>query len=279
MMTHCSGLLGRTSLRQPQPGRRSSHARYCSGLLGRTSLRHNVPPLVRIPHSQLFRPSRPDFIETISGGGDDDELGHCSGLLGRTSLRLGSPEAARLEAHRPHCSGLLGRTSLRRPHAPHQRPRCHGNCSGLLGRTSLRREVRIGGEHAEARLFRPSRPDFIETIMGGADGPGVSAYCSGLLGRTSLRRMSGPGRGWGVRGLFRPSRPDFIETFPFGQAVTSVRAGLFRPSRPDFIETTSGESRQSPARFHCSGLLGRTSLRHALGPEFPCEFVAIVPAF
>ena len=35
----------------------------------------------------LFRPSRPDFIETAITAGQNQNRTHCSGLLGRTSLR------------------------------------------------------------------------------------------------------------------------------------------------------------------------------------------------
>ena len=65
----------------------------------------------------LFRPSRPDFIETLKNRMPETASPYCSGLLGRTSLRreLGrhplEPEG--------HCSGLLGRTSLRPPIALH----------------------------------------------------------------------------------------------------------------------------------------------------------------
>ena len=60
-------------------------------------------------------------------------------------------------------------------------------------------------------LFRPSRPDFIETRSRRHLYP-VELHCSGHLGRTSLRRVClflsiGAGDE-----LFRPSRPDFIET-------------------------------------------------------------------
>ena len=70
-----------------------------------------------IPHTpwsgdQLFRPSRPDFIETeYSGLYQDGGSLNCSGLLGRTSLRL--QVFAKLFDFIPNCSGLLGRTSLR----------------------------------------------------------------------------------------------------------------------------------------------------------------------
>ena len=60
------------------------------------------------------------------------------------------------------------------------------HCSGLLGRTSLRLwEVR-GGD-GDGFLFRPSRPDFIETFHFLSQ-YGSIRICSGLLGRTSLRR-------------------------------------------------------------------------------------------
>ena len=67
--------------------------------------------------------------------------------------------------------------------------------------------------HAEpTSLFRPSRPDFIETY----------------LWYVSLKSE--------LWGLFRPSRPDFIETYL--PLTPEARGGaLFRPSRPDFIET------------------------------------------
>ena len=64
--------------------------------------------------TRLFRPSRPDFIETT----DFTHLVtrsavYCSGLLGRTSLRRMDPEV--ILYYSPwDCSGLLGRTSLRR---------------------------------------------------------------------------------------------------------------------------------------------------------------------
>ena len=91
------------------------------------------------------------------------------------------------------------------------------DCSGLLGRTSLRRDLNYEVVGMDCiTLFRPSRPDFIETIIvPGADAP--------------------------ERKLFRPSRPDFIET-PQRFKAFKATASLFRPSRPDFIET----SRRSP---------------------------------
>ena len=62
------------------------------------------------------------------------------------------------------------------------------------------------------RLFRSSRPDYIET---------------GVLS------------GWGVPpwGLFRSSRPDYIETRIRANAGDAPQAALFRSSRPDYIET------------------------------------------
>ena len=85
-------------------------------------------------------------------------------------------------------------------------------------------------------LFRPSRPDFIET-GGGEGSPGRTLHCSGLLGRTSLRLFP-PAEDLVCDDLlFRPSRPDFIETVRPAIPLVAVRE-LFRPSRPDFIETS-----------------------------------------
>ena len=39
-------------------------------------------------------------------------------------------------------------------------------------------------------LFRPSRPDFIETMTPDSNMLSILHYCSGLLGRTSLRLKS-----------------------------------------------------------------------------------------
>ena len=61
------------------------------------------------------------------------------------------------------------------------------DCSGLLGRTSLRLFQRLRGGVVGGLLFRPSRPDFIETYLVLVPVNSVSI-------------------------LFRPSRPDFIET-------------------------------------------------------------------
>ena len=64
------------------------------------------------------------------------------------------------------------------------------NCSGLLGRTSLRLpEFGCCDFHAVPLLFRPSRPDFIETWVRHDCFVGDLRDCSGLLGRTSLRRL------------------------------------------------------------------------------------------
>ena len=92
----------------------------------------------------LFRPSRPDFIETQPGLGYPGwGMVDCSGLLGRTSLR---PTTVAVEAWMaPHCSGLLGRTSLRLFVALVVLAAAgQVDCSGLLGRTSLRREDLVG---------------------------------------------------------------------------------------------------------------------------------------
>ena len=73
--------------------------------------------------------------------------------------------------------------------------------------------LRVVGWQIYRTLFRPSRPDFIETIDSASRRAAKVMNCSGLLGRTSLR--PGPALGDGSRRwaeLFRPSRPDFIET-------------------------------------------------------------------
>ena len=68
------------------------------------------------------------------------------------------------------CSGLLGRTSLRHPLVPPLR-RFSADCSGLLGRTSLRQSFLILFVILTPLLFRPSRPDFIETTQSETFGP------------------------------------------------------------------------------------------------------------
>ena len=62
--------------------------------------------------------------------------------------------------------------------------------------------------------------------------------------------------------MFRSSRPDFIETLPRFTFLAAA-AELFRSSRPDFIETCAGFL-ISCMTHYCSGLPGRTSLRHNL---------------
>ena len=70
-----------------------------------------VAVIITVSQPRLFRPSRPDFIETLVTPTTFLGSGHCSGLLGRTSLRRRSAGLAwDLETY---CSGLLGRTSLR----------------------------------------------------------------------------------------------------------------------------------------------------------------------
>ena len=135
----------------------------------------------------MFRPSRPDFIETLAQPVKQASEAICSGLLGRTSLRLTTPLLGGI----PNglCSGLLGRTSLR-PRPTSRSRRKTGVCSGLLGRTSLRPEPVRLHQNLQLKLFRPSRPDFIETGRHG-EGGRRPANCSGLLGRTSLRRVAG----------------------------------------------------------------------------------------
>ena len=112
---------------------------------------------------RLFRSSRPDFIETTRNRGvAAASATHCSGLPGRTSLRRHS----RVERYNPcaDCSGLPGRTSLR------LRSSSHAGCA------------------RRRRLFRSSRPDFIETLVERVHAVDPARNCSGLPGRTSLRR-------------------------------------------------------------------------------------------
>ena len=59
----------------------------------------------------LFRPSRPDSIETIRGRAAWCGHADCSGHLGRTPLRLGVHDQAIQSLS--DCSGHLGRTPLR----------------------------------------------------------------------------------------------------------------------------------------------------------------------
>ena len=62
-------------------------------------------------------------------------------------------------------------------------------------------------------LFRPSRPDFIETTRTRMGRSQMLDHCSGHLGRTSLRHTSLSENICDLLSpLFRPSRPDFIET-------------------------------------------------------------------
>ena len=63
-----------------------------------------------------------------------------------------------------NCSGLLGRTSLRRLEFLGGGKGYH-DCSGLLGRTSLRHKIAVNKFREPLELFRPSRPDFIETRL------------------------------------------------------------------------------------------------------------------
>ena len=109
---------------------------HCSGLPGRTTLRQPFRFISVISTLLLFRSSRPDYIETLGciGGG----LGgsYCSGLPGRTTLRLLLFEY--LSAAGAHCSGLPGRTTLRLDDVWRHLYECPQDCSGLPGRTTLR---------------------------------------------------------------------------------------------------------------------------------------------
>ena len=135
---------------------------HCSGLLGRTSLRQPLESGTGADSTLLFRPSRPDFIETrFPRPSNPRWRTNCSGLLGRTSLRPALLGGSDLVSQ--NCSGLLGRTSLRQKVTGQKHSRRSPNCSGLLGRTSLRRSVCLDHSPTVRSLFRPSRPDFIET--------------------------------------------------------------------------------------------------------------------
>ena len=181
----------------------------CSGLLGRTSLRRHVEHFFR-RGPQLFRPSRPDFIETNQWA--------VSARAGMKLFRPSRPDF--IETRRFSHDQSVGSS----------------DCSGLLGRTSLRRSLRFRSLLGWHGLFRPSRPDFIETIF-------RSIYPCQVV--HTLFRPSRPdfietpgtcSRPRIPHTLFRPSRPDFIETSLFPFDVSHFTA-LFRPSRPDFIET------------------------------------------
>ena len=62
------------------------------------------------------------------------------------------------------------------------------------------------------KLFRSSRPDYIETAFNLAASYNTFNYCSGLPDRTTLRLQLTLLRSTGVVALFRSSRPDYIET-------------------------------------------------------------------
>ena len=57
------------------------------------------------------------------------------------------------------------------------------------------------------------------------------------------------------------------------------KPALFRPSRPDFIETVADWALLLKQSVHCSGLLGRTSLRHGRRLTYRDPEGRIVPAF
>ena len=87
------------------------------------------------------------------------------------------------------------------------------------------------------RLFRSSRPDYIETYMFTWSLWPPVPYCSGLPGRTTLRQVSQFIFVISTPLLFRSSRPDYIETGDQPEQG-QVLLRLFRSSRPDYIETT-----------------------------------------
>ena len=119
----------------------------------------------------LFRSSRPDYIETgCAGAGKYPRKGDCSGLPDRTTLRRrfrGAWGGVRI-----HCSGLPDRTTLR-PKSVRRVFNWSSDCSGLPDRTTLRRVIAGRLVSVAPRLFRSSRPDYIE----------ISGVGAGLLGR------------------------------------------------------------------------------------------------
>ena len=160
----CSGLPGRTTLR---PCSCCSRARtrsewYCSGLPGRTTLRRQLWSDMFSGHDELFRSSRPDYIETC----------------GATTCR---------SAPARNCSGLPGRTTLRLPSRNRTPTRLF-----TLFRSSRPDYIetmpwKYRDEPPITQLFRSSRPDYIETSPPASAGPCLGADCSGLPGRTTLR--------------------------------------------------------------------------------------------
>ena len=150
---------------------------------------------------------------------------------------------------RRNCSGLLGRTPLRQFGLPSL---SFGgfHCSGLLGRTPLRPVEHACEYPVAATLFRPLRPDSIETGRGRHGATPATPDCSGLLGRTPLRRAPRPRRRPLRPGLFRPLRPDSIETPRTCIAHQSTGTyGLFRPLRPDSIETRTPTTATTPTTW------------------------------
>ena len=113
--------------------------------------------------SELFRSSRPDYIETWQpssswGAASVD----CSGLPDRTTLRRGRflPIPYRLS---PNCSGLPDRTTLRPISTQLWLVSWTTHCSGLPDRTTLRHGLHELLRTPSTKLFRSSRPDYIET--------------------------------------------------------------------------------------------------------------------
>ena len=83
------------------------------------------------------------------------------------------------------------------------------HCSGLPDRTTLRPRNMVIPSRESNRLFRSSRPDYIETIRLSAYGE-LFSDCSGLPDRTSLRRVIARFCGGCLGGLFRSSRLVYI---------------------------------------------------------------------
>ena len=186
--------------------------RNCSGLLGRTPLRQTVSGKHLESDTVLFRSSRPDSIETVAERSQTAaQRYHCSGLLGRTPLRhlaglmverdpparlFRSSRPDSIETRYPCCPAMESAKSLFRS----SRPDSIETLACLLPR----------GPRAE--LFRSSRPDSIETAATSVRTSGWSTLFRSSR-PDSIETLAVPdGQDRGNVILFRSSRPDSIET-------------------------------------------------------------------
>ena len=127
------------------------------------------------------------------------------------------------------------------------------------------------------RLFRSSRPDYIET-MRSERSLSQNHNCSGLPDRTTLRLGVARHQIDLPRPLFRSSRPDYIETHPRLAAKTSFShdcSGL--PDRTTLRHPCLDWKLSSAS--HCSGLPDRTTLRPPTLSSVSARHTFIVPVF